>query len=473
MIGPPVDDPGAASGGDRGRPRRPGVGILLGLAAVLHVGLFVLEAWPAPRRLAGDELRYSAQAARLAAGQPVARDLLWPPGYPRFVAAAMTVGGESAVRALQWLLLLGCLVLVADLGRRLCAPGVGVEAALLLACYPPFVAFACYLWPEIPHLFLALAAVWLLAFRSRSLFWLATAGVALGLALLLKSLLTPFLPLLLAPLLGERSRRLSHRLSGALAVVAALGFTVAPVVWGNARSEGFFGIADSSVFNLWVGLEDTSRTAAGEDVALRELLRYRAAGETFAARQAAARGWIGERLRQRGPGAVAVGQLARQPFRLFDHGSFLGEQLPGGAFFARGWGYREIPQWAPPLLRAWSGAVYVALLLGGVAGLAVAFPWRGRWQRVALLFVAYHFLLFLALHVKTRYRVPLLPVAALYTAVAAEAIRRAGAGGIAASLREHPWRWAAGGVVAILVLVLAFAGGAVDAAAAAEPPAVE
>ena len=251
------------------------------------------------------------------------------------------------------------------------------------------------------HLFLFVAIVWLLAFRWSDPRWCAVAGIALGLALLAKSLLLPFVPvLLLAPALGGRVRDALPRL--ALVVACAL-LIMAPCVGSKAARNDEPLIANSALFNLWVGLNDVGRESFTHDVVWPEYLAWRTSAPTHAERQRILRRSIATLIAERGLGRVLTEQLSRQYFRLFDAGCYLTDQLPGGAAYeAAGKGYQAVGPRLGRALRAITVASIVLLLVAAPVGLAVGACRRHRWVRVLLLFVAYNLLLFLWVHVKTR-----------------------------------------------------------------------
>jgi dolichyl-phosphate-mannose-protein mannosyltransferase len=422
------------------------------LAAALQALLLALDTPSRPRALWGDEIMYADLARRVAAGEDARPEALWPPGYPRFLAALLALGGDSFLltRCVQMALLAASALLLRDLARRLTgSAAAGGVAAALLALDPQVGAFAHFLWPEVPHLFLFLLAAWILVARGDRPAWLAAAGVVLGLALLTKSLLGPFLPVLLLPLLlGERRAGIGRT----ALVLSTAALTVSPTVIGNAR-RGEPLIADSSRFNLWVGLNDRSRKDMVDEVVGDEYRRYLASGETTAARARVLDARIRDLVAARGWPALLRAQLGRQYFRLLDKDSFLTDQLPGGAIARLGYGYRGVPPAVAAVVRGWSYAVYAAVLVAAALGLAVAPP-RGAWHRVLVAFLAYNAAVFLLLHVKSRYRVAFLPVLYLQAgAFAAWCLAPRGS-------RASPTRaaWSAAFALAAFALFLAFAG---------------
>src|SRR5688572_29029617 len=135
----------------------------------VHALLFWIEQWPEPRQLLGDELTYLHAAVRVRAGEPAGLEPLWPPLYPYFLALFLGPGGDRrGVEVVQVLLLTGAACLVGDIWRRLGpAPGLAPVLAAAVLGLPALAAFAHYFSPEILHLFLVVAALWILAARRR------------------------------------------------------------------------------------------------------------------------------------------------------------------------------------------------------------------------------------------------------------------------------------------------------------------
>lgn len=443
-------------------------GLILAGAALLHGLLFALGRWPGRRGLVGDERMYVALAERLAVDPTAPIDPLWPPLYPRLLALLAGLGDELplAVTALQVALLVGAAFLLRDLALRLTGlPAVARAAWAFFLLDPQMAAFAHFLWPEVLHLALLLAVLWILVARADAWAWLGLAGALLGLACLSKSILQPFAPLLLLALVaacGVRRGVPRAALVGGVALAV-----VAPTVRDNLRLHGLAAVADSSRFNLLVALEenaDGTHVHRPGDTAARY---YREGGATFAARQA----WLDERLaahwRERGATRVVVDQLRQQPFRLFDARSFLLAQLPGGAAHFRGSGFTVAGGPLPALLRAWSYLVYALVLFGAGLGLArlpldtrrappgaaLASPAARAWLAALAAFLLYNLVLFMLLHAKSRFRVPFLPLLDLAAAYglcagalhggADRGARRARAVGLAVSAVLLWWAFAA------------------------------
>jgi hypothetical protein len=189
-----------------------------------------------------------------------------------------------------------------------------------------------------------------------------------------------------------------------------------------------------------------------------ELAEYRASSDDPAERDRILGEKIAERFRERGVPAILRDQLGRQYFRLFDKDSFLTDQLPGGAIANQGRGYRDPASAVAFVLTAGSFLLYAWILAFGAAGVVLISPSGRRWLWIPLTFLAYNLAIFLLLHVKTRYRIPIMPVLIVYAAMTTtEAL----AGRIRVD-RVRPWRCVAAAGLALLALFLAFGGGWLD-----------
>ncbi|HET9766357.1 MAG TPA: phospholipid carrier-dependent glycosyltransferase [Thermoanaerobaculia bacterium] len=484
------------------RPRRWWAVVGLG-ALLLQAALLWIEWRPAPRVLWGDEGMYWQAAEQLRAGVEPDLHLLWPPLYPRFLATLMPLGAGTRFAAqLAQVALLGiAAILLSRLGRAL-LPGVetaggihaGDVAAALLLLDPQVAVFGAYLWPEALHLALFLFAWWALVARAHRWPWLVAAGVALGLALLTKSLLLAFVPVLLFPLLLPLSLLPDgppwRRLLRPAVVGGAMALTLLPVQLHNRERYGVATVADSSAFNAWVGLNDRSRRNFVDEIVGDELGVYLRSAADPATRAAIARAKVRRLVEARGVSTVLRAQLGRQYFRLFDRDSFLTDQLPGGPIANHGdieggdgYGYVAPPAWLAAALRGWGWTIYGTVLVAAAlaaatlraapaaaADAAAVTPAQRRaWLLVAALFVVYNLALLLVLHVKTRYRVQMMPVLDLWAAatlVWAWSRLRRPAGGETVHRPSPPARaigasgkcWVAGGVLAALLLFLAFGG---------------
>jgi len=434
--------------------------VFLLLAGAWHVFLWSLGRTPDLRSLAGDEQTYWARAEVYQAGGEPAVDLLWPPFYGRFLSLTWWPMGRSSrllTEGAQVLLLAVAAFLFFRLARR---QGLEESWALVAAgalfVLPEVASFAHYFWPEVLHLALFLGALELLRWRqARAAFWAAAAaGVLFGLALLTKSLLSAFLPvlLLIEALSSARGKRL-----GRLALIAGgLLLTIGPTLWHHHQVKGRFTIADSSTFNLWVGLNDVSRQSHSGSIAWREFQAWRDSAPEEAGRDALLRQQILAKVQDDGIGTILRRQLGRQYFRLFEKDCYFIDQLPAGSLEPEGQGYHGL---APGLAAALRGLTWGShLLLLALAGFGLALmprPSRADPQSFLLpTFLLYNLLIFLGLHVKSRYLVQMLPFLLL---LAGWAVQKLSAH-LRGNERIGPGPLLAGSACAALLLFLATAG---------------
>lgn len=429
----------------------------VGLAALCVHAALAGAAWlGGPRVLWGDEEAYLKSAMDVLKGDPswwLAP--LWPPLYPRFLAGVLAISDHSplGITVVQTLLLFAAAVIFGDLvlrwtGSRL----AGSASFLMMTCFPSLAAYGQFLWPEVLHLVLVSVALWILTVRRESLPWLVVAGVSIGLALLTKSLLGPFVPVLLgAAFIGDRGPRRGLRVG---VCVAAIVVTIGPVIGMQWRRIGVPVIADSSAFNIWVGLNDRGLKSFEDQFVAKAYREYSSWEGTFAERNDRARRLSRELIRERGLGTVLKAQFRRQYVRLFDKDCYLTEQLPGGIAVQQGSGFTALGPRMSDGIRFVSYGTYALLLMTAPLGFLVWPFAQKRWPRVLLLFLFYNLALFLVLHVKSRYRIQLLPVFFLGSSAAVAWFESGFKGRI--SLPEVKGPILLAGALSLLLLWLAF-----------------
>jgi hypothetical protein len=286
-------------------------------------------------------------------------------------------------------------------------------------------SFAHFYWPEVNHLALFFGA-WLILLRKpdprgAQLAWLVAAGILLGLALLTKNHMALFVPvLLILPLRsGLGSSPVQRGLRGmAVAIPLLITMVAANTLFATplAPSEQFF---SSAMFNVWVGFKDTSRRSFEDEVVPAAMKTYASSGRSPQERNRFLRQQIAAQLAEQGVVQAAMQRLGRQFFRLFHRDSFLTDQLPGGLIVrSRGKGYSAASPTIASALSFWSYGIYTLVLVAAVVGVAVL-PARGRaWLWMVGAFMAYNALLFLVVHVKSRYRVQMMPFFYIYSGAA-------------------------------------------------------
>ena len=414
------------------------------------------------KSLIGDEQSYQTFALAILGGGPWMPSTIWPPLQPLFLAAIYAIAGMhvAAVQIVQTILFFGCGVLLRAIWRRIdgSVRAANVAAALFLL-NPANAAYAHWLWPEVTHLFLVLLVFWLLIERPASRIAAGAAGLCAGLALLAKSLLAGFWPVFLAAFVRKEPPR--FRLGSAIAFACGIALATAPALWHGWREYGRPMIADSSVYNLWVGLTDRWRVDYVEDMGGPALAGFLASGTTPDERNAVYRRKVEDLVAERGIARVAVDQLERQYFRLFSAKTPLVSQLPGPACAGHLSSYHVSAGVAGTLTVA--NDLFHALMLAGCAfGIAC---WRrrpvpGLW--LIALYAAYQLALMSVLHVKARFLFPMIPFLCAFAGTFYARLSPAFAGAARAPVAFTPLRLACGAALAALLLALAFAGPALD-----------
>ena len=420
------------------------------------------------KALIGDEQTYQATALAILDGGRWMPGTIWPPLQPLWLALLYALFGVHVwvAQLAQTVLFIASAALLRDFWRRL-GGGVAVAntAAALFLLNPATAAYAHWLWPETLHLFLLLAALCLLA-RARAL----AAGIAVGFAILAKSLLSVFWPAFLLVFVRRGHSREGVRL--AFAFVFGLGLVTAPALWHGWREYGKPMIADSSIYNLWVGLTDRWRSDYVQDMGGVTLPEFLTSAATPQQRNAIYLDKVRALVEAHGVPALLGAQLGRQYFRLFSAKTPLVSQLPGAACAGHLSAYHT-PAWLTRGLIAANDLLHALVLAAAAFGIA---GWRRRPDRLFVLvalFTAYQLALFLLIHVKARFLLPLLPFLCGFAGSALVALRRriaADPRAIASSddlLRFTPPRIAAGVALAVLLLFLAFAGPLLDGLCAA------
>lgn len=429
--------------------------LILSLGLLVQGSLIYRAHHPAERGLVGDEVHYHSEALRLLAGGPGIPSFVFPPLYSWALAGVYGIFGPHRIAAelIQSVLFLCCGLALRSLLLRAGCAAIAADIALgLFLTDLGTASFALYLWPEVVHLLLVLLAVSILvrgadASAGRAL----AAGALCGLAVLAKLLLGPFLPILagVAALRGSPPSAHSRALRAVLFCVGVLA-VVAPVAIANGLRHGYWGIANSGPFNVWVGLNDPASRSDYDSVVVPEGAAYLASSPDPAERNRIVWGRVFDKIRNEGVFSIVIGQIGKQYGRLFDRESFFTDQLPGGR-----WRQGEPRLAGDTPWRAWAYATYAAVLILAGLGLVLA-DWRGRFRTLALpaLFLAYNLGLFLLLHVKTRYRFaftpPLLFFAALAVGRLQEVWRRPG------EASGSRGRWVAALALAALWVALAF-----------------
>jgi len=262
-----------------------------------------------------------------------------------------------------------------------------------------------------------------------------------------------------------RPARPRFRGASALMFLIGIALVTAPALWHGWREVGKPMIADSSLYNTWVGLTDRWRSDYIEDQGGLTLPEFLASGTTPQERNAVYLTKVASLLEERGVVRVFEDQLGRQYFRLFNAKTPLISQLPGPACAGHLSAYAS-PPWLTQTLTGASDIFHGLMLIGCAFGIAC---WRRRPDAALWLigaYLAYQLALFGVLHVKARFLFPMIPFLCAFAGSFYSAMHARRAGIAPDRLVFTPPRLLAGGAMAALLLVLAFAGPALDQACA-------
>ncbi len=406
------DVPASASVSPRRLLRSPGAALGLGALIGLGLGLRLLVwDWHEQYPLGGDEREYFEQALTWLQGKGYYElPLMRPPLYTVFLAGVFQLFDSQVqrVRLVQACISTTTIAFMWFWARELLGPS-RTRAALITAgmtalCYT-FAANASELLTE--TLFVAgLTLVFWLLLRSapapsvvarRPWAWAASAGLAVGILALVRSVALPLLPLGAVWLLLQNNDQRAKtkirvtRFSALRSLFFVLCSLLVILPW-TARNYRLYAtpivIDTTGAENLWL-----DNDPAGREAVKRQLY---ALGDDRGARQ---------RLAMRQGLAVITADPAR----------FVGKAWAETKKFMALEYFDDLRQrraiWVPPLevwLRLLLGdGIWLLVLLGGLAGL-----WLGPndWAKLLLVpWVLYVLLTGLVFHVELRYRLPLYP----------------------------------------------------------------
>jgi 4-amino-4-deoxy-L-arabinose transferase-like glycosyltransferase len=228
------------------------LGIILVAALVLRLAILMMTAQLGLQIV--DERQYHVLATSLIEGRGLASSSgptsLRPPLYPALVAGLWSVTASRSlqvVRAFQDLVGLATAALVYFIGRRLYDDRAGLIAAALTAFYPELVLNNSLFLTETVFTFLLAAFVATMVSllqRPRPAIALA-GGTLLGLSALTRSVVWPF-PIVLVPLVAWIApTTMARRLACAGLVLAGYAVVVAPWAVRNTRLQGMPVVIDT------------------------------------------------------------------------------------------------------------------------------------------------------------------------------------------------------------------------------------
>jgi len=380
------------------------------------------------RRLIGDEGTYLQVASALAQGLEAQEHPFWPPLQARFLALTLRMGGAHHLLFffLQILLLAGSAALLSSIATALGSSGRHADrAGLLLFAYPEWIGFTHLFWPEVPHLFFMLASLRLGLGELRPAARHLAAGACLGIALGFKFLLLGLLPFWLLWLFYRLLIRAGHGSAGASPLRLAahalpaffawlLGFALvfAPIAFRHRFVFGPGALQAAASFNLWVGLTQPHEKEYLSRFVGKAKAEFDSWPGPWSRRNRQALVLAAEHLRQNGVPAALRAQLGKQPFRLLAAETTYAGMIPPG-INARP---NQPPSLVQSLARTWLKTCHLILLATSLLG------WGGMRRRAGEFmvwlagFLLANLLLYLVLHAKTRFFLPLVPFLLLRSA---------------------------------------------------------
>jgi 4-amino-4-deoxy-L-arabinose transferase-like glycosyltransferase len=377
------------------------IGGLLRLGAVLTVGDV-----PVPH---GDERYYTRAAQTMAAGNSYP-GAMHPPGYPSFLAVVFGLFGDSltAARLAQIPISLMCIALVFDLARRGFGYWPAFVSGAVCALHPTLVSYTHFLWSETLFSALLLLSFWLLMQfdESKREPWLIAAGTVLGLAALTREMIVYFIPFTVLWLwLGDRAA-VRTQLRRVVLLLCPVVLVILPWSVRNFRVFHRFVLISAQGWTVTAigNLLPRDGSPLARDPASRELQQRLLHIEDEIQRETVARAIALDLIAREQPWWIFK-KLWRDTYLLFTPDSQLSR------FLREGWFRPEMQPWAQKL-RSVELGFYVVQMLLGIAALWLVPAGRMKWLAVA--WIVFSLAVFVVAVADHRYRVPLLPLFALY-----------------------------------------------------------
>ena len=393
------------------------------ISVVIECLLFYFYYFPEAKVLMGDEPRYMQTGLSIANGADWHSNPLWPPMQPVLISLFARIFEQPLlpIQIFQYLMLLAAGFIVRDITWRETTHHNAAQWSLaIMLWYPSWLAYSQFLWPEVVHVLLFVVVLWIINYRNHSQVWMILSGILLGLAIVFKSLIILFVPVLFMPLFrGFKKPDFVYfyavkRLF--LCVIFAV-LVIAPASFKAHKMTGGWMVSNSSMFNLWYGLKDNKRQHFIDDKGGGLYHQYMRSGEDFKQRN----DWVKQQsldlIKDQGVVKTLVNQLSKQYFRLFDHQTFFSQQFTG----QKSQGYkssyhRHKNDILVKLVVTYDHFFYAVIVVTTLLGLIIGTRQSLMSKQLAL-FTLYTLGLFLLLHAKPRFRIPLLPAMAFFSAI--------------------------------------------------------
>lgn len=387
--------------------------LIFSTAFLLNLFLLVLYYSPSEKGLSGDEVRYITLAQKISTGSEIIASPIWPPGYEFFLSPSLFVAEKLNIippfiiaQLLQVFLWMICgMFFWLILSNVVPKYNVQILAFSLFILNPTVIAFSHYFWPEIPHLAIYLSALWLLMTKPTSIVWNCVVAILLSVASLLKLVYLP-ISIVLIVLIGVIRFIRKIPVFPVMIVPVLFVLILLPVLHHNYKNHGKVMIADSSVFNLWVGINDKELTEWHENaIVSHELNTYFNSAENHKIRNEILVLKLKKMIKTQGMANIVIQQFQKQYFRLFDSRSFFTKQLPTGMHAK----YQFTNVWLANGLVFANSMIWALTLLGVGIGSVILMKKPLSWNHLFMGIIIYNLGIFLFLHVKTRYIIQFLP----------------------------------------------------------------
>jgi tetratricopeptide (TPR) repeat protein len=432
-----------------GLSRRAAIAIALTALAVRLVHLWQMRDTVFFTALMGDARGYDAWARQLAAGDWVGREVFYQaPLYPYFLGAVYALVGRDllVVRLVQAALGAVSAIALGQAASRLFGAAAGLTAGMMLALYPPAIFFDGLLQKSVLDVLLvcvSLAVAARIVAGGEARWWLVL-GLAMGaLSLTRENALVLVAVAMVWALVDPRAR--GSRVSRAGLLLAGLAVVLAPVAARNYAVGGGLYLTTSQFGpNLFIG---NNPRADGSYVSLRAgrgspeferldatTLAQEAVGRTLTPGEVS-RYWTGRTLHFiRDEPAAWMRLTVRKAWLLWNANELVDTESQES--------HEEYSTPLGVLGSLWHFGVLAPL---AVVGIWIAWPERGRLWPIHAFGAAYAASVVL-FFVVARYRLPLVPFAMIFAAVAVVRARA-----LAAGVRR---RLASAAVLAALVAVV-------------------
>jgi len=395
---------------------------LISLSIIIELTLFYFYYFPETKIFFGDEQRYFNTGFSIAAGGDWHANPLWPPMQSILIALFATLFDSPllALQIFQYGLLLFAGFVIRDIIWRETNNRRSAQLSLaIMILYPGWLAYSQYLWPEVMHVTLFVSIIWINSYKNNSYKWMLLSGLLIGLAILFKSLLILFIPFLFLPALLHIKADHSSLKSVLVKIVFSLlmaTIVITPASLKAHKMTGGWMVSNSSMFNLWFALNDDKRQNFAHDIGGALHAEYLKSADNHRQRSQIAKNKALKKMQDDGYINTLLAQMAKQYFRLFDYQSFFSQQFQG----KKSDNYvNKYHQHSDDLLvkavLIFNNAFYFILMLAMFLGAFVSVT-RSVIAKQFALFLLYVLALFVLLHTKPRFRIPLVPVMAFYAA---------------------------------------------------------